>query len=169
MKKERRSTFHVLRSMFYVLRSILSVERQMSNIERRTLFIFVFCLFLFALLAPAHAMLSAQGPQRGPIEAPRDPELEKFAKHNLRVARYYYKDKKAYKAARDRLLEIIDTHPQFSQMDAVLFLLGEVYLKLNEPKDAAKYFKRIVEEFSTGEYGDEARKRLQELEQKAGG
>src|SRR5438552_971044 len=81
-----------------------------------------------------------QGVGRGPIATPRDPELEKQSLHSLEVARFYFKrkpdksDKKnslerLNKGIEDRLQEIIDTNPQFSKMDEVYFLLGEIYFR----------------------------------------
>src|SRR5215211_7577491 len=62
-----------------------------------------------------------QGPGRGPITAPRDPEAEKQAYKSLDAARFYFykrkpdkKDKAAIersnKSILDRLQEIIDTN-----------------------------------------------------------
>ena len=52
------------------------------------------------------------------------------AKHNLDVARYYLTKRKAYDGARDRLQEIIETYPDFSRMDEVVFLMGEAHRSL---------------------------------------
>ena len=81
--------------------------------------------FIFALvvLTLCGSTSLAQGPGK-PIEPPRDAALEIAAKHNLEVARWNFTKRKAYEGARDRLKEIIDTYPEFSRMDEVIFLMG---------------------------------------------
>jgi len=103
---------------------------------------------------------------RGPIEEPRDRELEKEAFHNLEVARFYVKKKK-WVAARSRLQEIVAKNPNFAGIAEVYFLLGEVYLKTDERDLAAELYSRVVEEFPHSEFAEKARARLQELARKA--
>ena len=81
---------------------------------------------------------------RGPIEEPRDRELEKEAFHNLEVARFYVKKKK-WVAARSRLQEVVAKNPNFAGIAEVYFLLGEVYLKTDERDLAAELYFRVVE------------------------
>ena len=102
---------------------------------------------------------------RGPIEEPRDPELEKQSLHNLEVARFYFKKKK-WVAARTRLQEVVAENPRFTLIAEVYYLLGEVYLKTNEPELAQELFSRVVEEFPQSEFTEKARERLQELTKK---
>jgi outer membrane protein assembly factor BamD (BamD/ComL family) len=70
----------------------------------------------------------------------RDAELEKDSRHNLEVARHYYKLKKAYLAALKRCEEIIAGNPTFAKIDEVLFIAGQSSLMLadNKGKQAAK-------------------------------
>src|ERR1044071_1946609 len=92
---------------------------------------FIARIFLFAVAVMAIAASArAQGAARGRIEPPRDEAQEIAAQHNLEVARWYLTKRKAYEGARDRLQEIIDTYPDFSRMDEVLFLMGEGNLKV---------------------------------------
>ena len=122
-------------------------------------------LFLFALAAlfTSAGTARAQGPARGPIETPRDPVLEINAKHKLTVARYYLTKRKAYEGALDRLQEIIDTHPGFSRMDEVLYLMGEANLKLNKPEEAADYYNRLLKEYPDSEFLKKAREKLEKI------
>lgn len=104
----------------------------------------------------------AQGPGK-PIEAPRDAAMEIAAKHNLEVARWNVTKRKAYEGARDRLQEIIDTYPEFSRMDEVVFLMGEVYLKLGKSEKAVDYYNKLLRDYSASEFAKKTRARLDEL------
>jgi len=115
-----------------------------------------------------------QGIGRGPISAPRDPELEKQSLHSLEVARFYFKrkpdksDKKnslerLNKGIEDRLQEIIDTNPQFSKMDEVYFLLGEIYFRGGQPEKAAEALNKVVKDYPDSVFVKDAKKRLEEL------
>ncbi|MCI0487472.1 MAG: tetratricopeptide repeat protein [Blastocatellia bacterium] len=97
------------------------------------------------------------------LEPIRDPALETFAKHNLEVARWNITRRKAFEGARDRLQEIIDTYPDFSRMDEVLYWMGEAHLKLNKNEEAVDYYKKLLKEYPGSEFTEKARARLAEL------
>ena len=121
-------------------------------------------IFLFGLVVaslPGFPGL-AQGPGK-PMEAPRDPEKEIAAKHNLDVARWNLTKRKAYDGARDRLQEIIDTYPDFSRMDEVVFLMGEVFLKLGKNDKAVDYYNKLLKDYADSEFAKKTRERLDEL------
>jgi outer membrane protein assembly factor BamD (BamD/ComL family) len=105
----------------------------------------------------------AQGPARGRIEPARDEAMEMTAKHNLTVARYYLEKRKAYTGARDRLQEIMDTYADFSRMDEVLFLMGEVHYKLNKADKAGEFYNKMLKDYPASEFARKARERLVEL------
>jgi outer membrane protein assembly factor BamD (BamD/ComL family) len=111
------------------------------------------------------ALGAAQGPARGRIDPPRDPVLEVQAKHNLEVARWYLNKRKAYEGARDRLKEILDTYPDFSRIDEVIYLLGEAHMKLGKNEVAAEYYNRLVKDYPSSELVKKAEARLDELKQ----
>jgi outer membrane protein assembly factor BamD (BamD/ComL family) len=113
---------------------------------------------LFAALA-----LPVLAIQRGPLEAPRDRETEAAAKHNLDVARYYITRRKAYTGALDRLKEIVETYPEFSRIDEVVFWIGEANLKLNRREVAAEYYNKLLKDYSGSEFAKKAQERLNEL------
>src|ERR1041384_3374540 len=54
----------------------------------------------------------------------RDVESEKAAKHELEVARHYFKNKKAYYAAFKRCEELAAGYPEFYKIDEVLYIAG---------------------------------------------
>ncbi|MEW6736050.1 MAG: outer membrane protein assembly factor BamD [Acidobacteriota bacterium] len=124
----------------------------------------VLLLLLIAIIFAAPVSTAAQGSlqQQPPLDLPRNAELEQEAKHNLDVARFYLK-RKAYKAVTDRLLEISYVYPQFSRFDEVLSLLGETFLKMDDKKEAAKHYQRLVNDFPESQYAKEAKKKLADL------
>src|SRR5215203_1584364 len=85
-------------------------------------------LLLGATLAIASGVSAAQ---RAPVTSPIDTDQEKFAEHNLDVGRQYFK-RKAYAGAKDRLEEILAAYPEYTKIDEVYFVLGQVYIKLKD-------------------------------------
>jgi outer membrane protein assembly factor BamD (BamD/ComL family) len=118
-------------------------------------------MILFVSVLGGSAIL-AQGPGK-PLETPRDPAREIAAKHNLDVARWSLTKRKAFEGARDRLQEIIDTYPEFSHMDEVLFLMGEIFFKTEKVDKATEFYNKLVKEFPDSEFSKKARARLDEL------
>ena len=98
----------------------------------------------------------AQGPGK-PIERPATRRMEIAAKHNLDVARWNLTKRKAYEGARDRLQEIIDTYPDFSRMDEVVFLMGEVFLKLGKTDKASDYYNKLLKDYADSEFAKKER------------
>lgn len=68
----------------------------------------------------------------------RDVETEKAAKHELEVARHYFKNKKAYYAAFKRCEELAAGYPEFYRIDEVLYIAGMSSLYLSEGKGKQK-------------------------------
>ena len=144
---------------------------------KKTIFIFSFILLTFVSSAFAQKSVEPQ--------IQRDPVLEADAKHNLEVAKQYFKLKKAYKAVLMRFEETFAAYPEFSKMDEFLYLAGmsSYYLSENKGKqkitsdegkkkyapekmleNAKAYFSAIIEKFPDSEYKSEAEKTLKELE-----
>lgn len=129
---------------------------------------------LMIILAVGIAAFSPQGPGRGPISPPRDPELEKQSYRNLDVAKFYYHKRKPEKndkggwerinkAVESRLMEIIDTNPTFARMDEVIFLLGEVYHRAGDIDGARDQWSKVVKDFPDSDLKARAQKRLDEV------
>jgi outer membrane protein assembly factor BamD (BamD/ComL family) len=68
----------------------------------------------------------------------RDVESEKAARHELEVARHYFKNKKAYYAAFKRCEELAAGYPEFYKIDEVLYIAGMSSLYLSEGKGKQK-------------------------------
>ncbi|MBA3441796.1 MAG: outer membrane protein assembly factor BamD [Pyrinomonadaceae bacterium] len=131
-------------------------------------------LFLFCAMPVALAQGASRGPDPTTV---RDPELEKESKHNLEVARHYFKLKKAYRAAIGRCEEIIAGNPNFARIDEVLYIAGasSLYLSQNRGKqaptlaadklrdDAREYWSRLVNEFPNSDFRERAENELRSL------
>lgn len=134
-----------------------------------------------AALAGANSVCSTelsfaqQGPGRGPISAPRDPEMEKQSFKSLDAAKFYFYKRKpsknnkdelerSNKAIIDRLQEIVDTNPNFARIDEVYFMLGEVYNRGGETDKAVEYWTKASKEGSDEKIKAEAQKRLNETQ-----
>ncbi|HEX8352248.1 MAG TPA: hypothetical protein VF611_05100 [Pyrinomonadaceae bacterium] len=81
--------------------------------------------------ARAQSGAVAAGPDPSSV---RDIESEKSAKHELEVARHYFKNKKAYYAAFKRCEELAAGYPEFYKLDEVLYIAGMSSLYLSEGK-----------------------------------
>jgi hypothetical protein len=116
-----------------------------------------------------------QGPGRGPVAVPRDPELEKQSYKSLDAAKFYFynrkpdkKDKEALarsnKSVLDRLQEIVDLNPNFARIDEVYFLLGEVHKRGGDKDKAVEYWTKAIKETSDEKVKSEAQKHLDEAQ-----
>jgi len=89
-------------------------------------------------LAPGARAQTGQVPSGPDPSAVRDIESEKAAKHELEVARHYFKNKKAYYAAFKRCEELAAGYPEFYKIDEVLYIAGMSSLFLSEGKGKQK-------------------------------
>ena len=143
-------------------------------------------LFIFAI-----SISAAFGQKQIEPQVQRDPIMEADAKHNLDVARQYFKLKKAYKAVILRLEETMAAYPEFSKMDEVLYLSGLSSYYLSEGKgkqkidyktlkedekkkwapeklrdDAVAYLSMLIENHPKSEFKNDAEKILKEIQDK---
>jgi outer membrane protein assembly factor BamD (BamD/ComL family) len=116
----------------------------------------------------------------------RDIESEKAAKHELEVARHYFKNKKAYYAAFKRCEELAAGYPEFYRIDEVLYIAGMSSLYLSEGKGKQKppastpekkeefspenmreaardYLTRVVNDYPKSDFRKEAQEALSRL------
>ena len=120
----------------------------------------------------------AQGPVRGPDKTvAADSETEVAARHDLEVARQYFKLKKAYVAALSRSEELVAGYPTFSKRDEALYIAGMSSLYLAEGKgkqkstvkpdelraNAREFLSEIVNSYPKSEFFAEAEKALAKL------
>ena len=93
-----------------------------------------------ALAAVVSLASSEARAQSGSVAAGPDPSTVrdvddlKNAKHELEVARHYFKNKKAYLASFKRADELITGYPEFPQLDEALYIAGMSGVYLIEGK-----------------------------------
>jgi outer membrane protein assembly factor BamD len=88
--------------------------------------------------------------------------LDRLAKHELIVAKYYMK-RGSFNAAIQRLNFLTETYPNFAEKDAVFFELGTALAESGRAGEARLYFERVVVEFPQSEYAERAKKRLEQM------
>jgi len=98
-------------------------------------------------------------PLRAEGEAKRQEVLDRLARHEHQVARFYIK-RHSYNAAVQRLNFLIDTYPNYNDRAAAFFDLGTALSLLGRKGEARLYFERVVSEYPKSEYADRARRRL---------
>jgi outer membrane protein assembly factor BamD (BamD/ComL family) len=88
---------------------------------------------------------------------------DRMSDANYRVAYFYLKTQKFPPAAIDRFNSILKTDPEYSRRDAVYFYLAEALIKMKKPAEALPYLDRLIVEFESSEYLEEARKLAETL------
>ncbi|HJQ32629.1 MAG TPA: outer membrane protein assembly factor BamD [Pyrinomonadaceae bacterium] len=140
-------------------------------------------LGLGAQAARAQSGNVAAGPDPSTV---KDVETEAAAKHELEVARHYFKNKKAYYAAFKRCEELAAGYPEFAKLDEVLYIAGMSSLYLSEGKgkqkapaaspdksetytpetfraNARDYLSRLVNDFPKSDFRKDAQEALARL------
>jgi len=87
---------------------------------------------------------------------------EVLAEGDMQVAQHYMM-KRRYDASVNRSITVLKEYPDFSQQDAVLFIMGEALEKKKQVVRAGYYYGKIVSDHPLSNYADESRKRLEEL------
>lgn len=103
-----------------------------------------------------------RSPLKAEADARRQDVLDRLAKHEHIVARFYMK-RKAWAAAMLRLDGIVDRYPNYKDKDAVFFDLGTSYVAVGRKAEARLYFERVLSEFPKSEYAERARRKLDSL------
>lgn len=103
------------------------------------------------------AKLIAEG--RGRLREARN----RMSDADYRVAYFYLRTQKFPPAAIDRFHAILKTDPEYGRRDAVYFYLAEALIKMKRPVEALPYLDRLIEEFESSEYLEEARKLAETL------
>jgi outer membrane protein assembly factor BamD len=98
-------------------------------------------------------------PMKAEAEARKQDVLDRLARHEHIVARYYMK-RGSFNAAVQRLNFLIDTYTNYKERDAAFFDLGTALTRLGRSGEARLYFERVVSEFPKSDYAERARRRL---------
>lgn len=83
---------------------------------------------------------------------------DRLSDSDYRVGYFYLKTQKFPPAAIVRLKAILDNDPEYSRRDAVYFYLAQAYIRVQRPKEALPLLDRLIEEFESSEYLEEAKK-----------
>ncbi len=91
---------------------------------------------------------------------------EVIAEGEFRVGAFYHK-KGSYPAAANRLDTLVDHYPLYSKADTALWKLGEAYGKMGPrfQERSIEAYQQIVRDYPLSALADEAKKKLQEMEQ----
>lgn len=101
-------------------------------------------------------------PLKAEAEARRQEVLDRLARHEHIIARFYMK-RGSWVSATQRLNFLIDEYPNFVARDAVFFDLGQALAKLGRNGEARLYFERVITEYPQSDYAEQARRRLTEI------
>ena len=85
--------------------------------------------------------------------------LDRLAKHDHIIARYYIK-RRSYNAAVQRLNGIVELYPNYRERDGVFFDLGAALSGLGRTAEARLYYERVVTEFPQSTYANKAKQKL---------
>jgi outer membrane protein assembly factor BamD len=88
---------------------------------------------------------------------------DRLGDSDYRVAYFYLRTQKFPPAAIDRFNAILKNDPEYSRRDAVYFFLAQALLKVNRPAEALPYLDRLVAEFESSEYLEQAKKLAETL------
>jgi outer membrane protein assembly factor BamD len=87
---------------------------------------------------------------------------DRLSDSELIVARYYFKVRH-YVGTISRLEELMKVDPAYTSRDEMYYFLGESYYRVGRKGEAKVLFDRLLSEFKSSDYLDDARKRAEEL------
>ena len=88
---------------------------------------------------------------------------DRLSDADYRVAYFYLRTQRFAPAAIERFNAILKGDPEYSRRDAVYFYLAEALLKVNRPAEALPLLDRLVSEFESSEYLEQAKKLAETL------
>ncbi|HYH09365.1 MAG TPA: outer membrane protein assembly factor BamD [Thermoanaerobaculia bacterium] len=103
-----------------------------------------------------------KSPLRGEAEARRNDTLDRLARHEHIVARFYMK-RGSWPAAMQRLNFLVDKYPQYTDRAGAFYDLGNVLTHLGRAGEARLYYERVVSEFPQSDYADDAKRKLSDI------
>ena len=87
---------------------------------------------------------------------------DRLSQSEYRVGFFYFRNK-WYPGAIERFVAVLKADPQFTNRDAVYYHLGECLMKIERPAEALPYYDKLIAEFETSEYLENAKKRVDEI------
>ena len=88
--------------------------------------------------------------------------LDRLAKHEHLVARYYIK-RHSYRAAEQRLNYLIQTYPNYVDRPGAFYDLGDALNFMGRKAEARLYFERVMSEYPKSDYAGRAKRRLDQI------
>src|SRR6476660_1532894 len=88
---------------------------------------------------------------------------DRLSDSDYRVAYFYLRTQKFAPAAIERFNAILKTDPEYTRRDGVYFFLAQALLKVNRPAEALPYLDRLVSEFESSEYLEQAKQLAETL------
>jgi outer membrane protein assembly factor BamD len=101
-------------------------------------------------------------PLKAEAEARRQEVLDRLARHEHLVARYYMK-RGSNTSAVQRLNFLIDTYANYYDRAGAFYDLGNALTHLGRDGEARLYFERVLTEFPKSDYAEPAKRRLGDL------
>ena len=101
-------------------------------------------------------------PLKAEAEARRQDALDRLARHEHLVARYYMK-RGSHNSAVQRLNFLIDTYANYNDRAGAFYDLGNALTHLGRDGEARLYFERVLTEFPKSDYAEPAKRRLGDL------
>ena len=102
-----------------------------------------------------------KSPLREEAEARRNDAINRLARHEHIVARYYIRRGSPLSAVQ-RLNYLIDTYANYNDRAGAFYDLGTALTRLGRHGEARLYFERVVSEYPQSEYAEAAKRRLSE-------
>ena len=87
---------------------------------------------------------------------------DRLSESSYRIGLTYYRQR-WYPGAIERFREVLRDDPGFTGRDGTYFYLAESLARTDKRAEAIPYFQRLLDEFQTSEFLEDARKRLEEL------
>jgi outer membrane protein assembly factor BamD len=101
-------------------------------------------------------------PLKAEAEARKQEVLDRLAKHEHMIARFYMK-RGSYISAVQRLNYLVDTYGNYNDRAGAFYDLGTSLTRLGRQGEARLYFERVLTEFPDSDYAERAKQRLGEI------
>jgi outer membrane protein assembly factor BamD len=82
-----------------------------------------------------------------------------LSEHGFIVASFYFK-KKAYEAAINRYLEVLDEYPDFKKKEETYYRLALSYARMGQAETARRYLNRLKTEYPDSKFAEKAEKEI---------
>ncbi len=99
---------------------------------------------------------------KGEAEARRLDAVNRLARHEHLVARFYIK-RGSNASAVQRLNYLIDTYANYNDRAGAFYDLGNALSRLGRQGEARLYFERVISEFPQSEYAEPSKRRLSNI------